>query len=379
VRTGALELAKKPSFQFRQHFAPFQGILPQTGQGQCVPIALYGLQVCHLQYTRHCDPVSFVKEDVLTPHGGAVDGWENNVGQGKCMKNKIYFGDNLEVLQNLPSESVDLIYIDPPFNTKKVQGRTQIKTIRSEDGDRVGFQGKRYETVKIGAKFYSDIFDDFLSFLEPRLKEAQRILSPIGSMYFHIDYREVHYCKILLDTIFGRESFLNEIIWAYDYGARSKKKWSAKHDNILVYVKNPDNYIFNYDEVERIPYMAPGLVGEEKAEKGKTLTDTWWHTIVPTHGKEKTGYPTQKPLGILRRIVKVSSKQDSIILDFFAGSGTTGVAALENNRNFILADKNPESLEVMAKRFDGVSNIEWINFDPTPFQKTRRSRKVHSR
>jgi site-specific DNA-methyltransferase (adenine-specific) len=187
-------------------------------------------------------------------------------------------------------------------------------------------------------------------------------------MYFHIDYREVHYCKILLDKIFGRESFLNEIIWAYDYGARSKKKWSTKHDNILLYVKNPDDYIFNYDEIERIPYMAPGLVGEEKAEKGKTLTDTWWHTIVPTNGKEKTGYPTQKPLGILRRIVKVSSNQDSTVLDFFAGSGTTGVASLENDRNFILVDKNPESLEVMAKRFDGVSNIEWVNFDPAPYQ-----------
>ena len=163
---------------------------------------------------------------------------------------------------------------------------------------------------------------------------------------------------------------MNEIIWAYDYGARSKSRWSPKHDNILWFVKNPDDYIFNYDEVERIPYMAPGLVGKEKAEKGKTITDTWWHTIVPTNGKEKTGYPTQKPLGILRRIVKVSSNPNSIILDFFAGSGTTGVAALESGRNFILVDNNLEALEVMAKRFDGVPNIEWIGFDPRPSQKT---------
>ena len=144
------------------------------------------------------------------------------------MNSKIYFGDNLEVLNELPSESIDLIYIDPPFNTGKVQGRTQIKTIRSEEGDRNGFQGERYVTIKLGTKSYSDTFDDFLSFLEPRLKEAYRILSRNGSMYFHIDYREVHYCKILLDKIFSRESFLNEIIWAYDYGARSKKKWSAR-------------------------------------------------------------------------------------------------------------------------------------------------------
>jgi site-specific DNA-methyltransferase (adenine-specific) len=285
------------------------------------------------------------------------------------MNNKIYFGDNLSILQSLQSESVDLIYIDPPFNTGKVQGRTQIKTVRSESGDRVGFQGERYETTKIGTKSYLDLFDNFLAYLEPRLKEAYRILAPNGSMYFHIDYREVHYCKILLDTIFGRESFLNEIIWAYDYGARSKRKWSTKHDNILLYVKNPNDYIFNYDEIERIPYMAPGLVGPEKAERGKTPTDTWWHTIVPTNGKEKTGYPTQKPLGILRRMVQASSPQNGVVLDFFAGSGTTGVASIEFGRQFILVDKNTEALEVMAKRFDGVPNIEWVDFDPMPYQK----------
>lgn len=284
------------------------------------------------------------------------------------MENKIYFGDNLSVLQNISSESVDLIYIDPPFNTGKVQQRTQLKTVRSETGDRVGFQGQRYESVKIGAKSYSDLFDDYLAFLEPRLREAQRILAPNGSMYFHIDYREVHYCKILLDTIFGRENFLNEIIWAYDYGARSKKKWPAKHDNILVYVKNADDYVFNFDEMERIAYMAPGLVGPEKAERGKTPTDTWWHTIVPTNGKEKTGYPTQKPIGILRRIVQVSSPNNGVVLDFFAGSGTTGAACLELGRRFLLVDDNPTALEVMARRFSKVPNIEWIKFDPKPFQ-----------
>ena len=286
------------------------------------------------------------------------------------MKNKIYFSDNLPVLQGMQSESVDLIYIDPPFNTGKIQGRTQIKTVRSENGDRVGFQGQRYETIKVGTKAYSDLFDDYLAFLEPRLREAHRILVPNGTLYFHIDYREVHYCKILLDTIFGRECFLNEVIWAYDYGARSKSKWPTKHDNILVYVKNPDSYIFNYEEIERIPYMAPGLVGPEKAERGKTPTDTWWHTIVPTNGKEKTGYPTQKPLGILKRIVQASSPQNGLVLDFFAGSGTTGVACLELGRRFILVDNNPEALEVMARRFDGVPNIEWIGFDPKPHQKT---------
>jgi len=276
------------------------------------------------------------------------------------MPNRVYFGDNLPVLQSLPDSSVDLIYIDPPFNTGKTQARTQIRAERSENGDRTGFGGRRYETVKIGSKGYADIFDDYLSFLEPRLDEAYRLLKPSGSLYFHIDYREVHYCKLLLDAIFGRECFLNEIIWAYDYGGRPKDRWPAKHDNILLYVKDPANYTFNRDAIDRIPYMTPGLVGEEKAALGKLPTDTWWHTIVPTNGKEKTGYPTQKPLGILRRIVSASSNPGDTVLDFFAGSGTTGAACLELDRSFILIDNNPQSIEVMRKRFADAPDVQWI-------------------
>jgi len=275
------------------------------------------------------------------------------------LPNRILFGDNLSILRSLPSESVELIYIDPPFNTGKTQARTQIKTERNENGNRTGFAGQRYETVKMGTHSYNDLFDDYLAFLEPRLVEARRLLTHNGSLYFHIDYREVHYCKILLDGIFGRESFLNEIIWAYDYGARNRKKWPAKHDNILWYAKDPQNYIYNVDDIDRIPYMAPGLVGPEKAARGKLPTDTWWHTIVPTNSKEKTGYPTQKPLGILRRIIRASSKEGGTVLDFFAGSGTTGAACLEMGRRFILIDNNPQALEVMRKRFAAVTDIEW--------------------
>jgi len=234
-----------------------------------------------------------------------------------------------------------------------------MKTVADENGDRIGFQGRAYKTIHLGEKTYKDQFDDFIGFLEPRLVEAYRILKPHGSLYFHIDYREVHYCKILLDQIFGRDSFLNEIIWAYDYGARTKKKWPTKHDNILWYAKDPNHYIFNFEEIERIPYMAPGLVIKEKAEKGKLPTDTWWHTIVPTNGSEKTGYPTQKPLGILRRIIMASSTPESTVLDFFAGSGTTGVACQEFGRKFILMDNNPQSIKIMAKRFAD-KEIEWI-------------------
>lgn len=281
------------------------------------------------------------------------------------MKHQVIFSDNLPVLRGLPDSSVDLIYIDPPFNTGKTQRHTQLKTVRSDEGDRSGFAGRRYSTSKVATRAFEDAFDDYLAFLEPRLVEACRVLNSRGSLYFHIDYREVHYCKVLLDRIFGRDNFLNEIIWAYDYGARTTRKWPPKHDNILVYVKDPDAYLFNTDEIERIPYMAPELVSSEKAARGKLPTDTWWHTIVPTNSAERTGYPTQKPVGILKRIVAASSPPDGVVLDFFAGSGTIGAACLMLGRRFILVDDNPAALEVMARRFRGVEDIEWVGYDPT--------------
>lgn len=276
--------------------------------------------------------------------------------------NRVYFGDNLPILCEMPDESVQLIYIDPPFNTGSVQRRTQIRTVRSEDGDRRGFKGQRYKTLVIGQKSFADVFDDYLAFLEPRLREARRLLTPTGSLYFHIDYREVHYCKVLLDQIFGRECFLNEIIWAYDYGGRTKKRWPPKHDNILLYVKDPKRYVFNAEAVDRIPYMAPGLVGKEKAARGKLPNDCWWHTIVSPTGREKTGYPTQKPLGILTRIVQASSNPGDLVLDFFAGSGTTGEAAGRLGRRFTLIDDNPEAIRVMAQRFAD-QEVEFLGAD----------------
>lgn len=288
--------------------------------------------------------------------------------------NRIQLAENLDVLRELPDASIDLVYIDPPFNTGKTQRRTQIKTSRSVDGDRIGFQGRRYDTTVVGSKRFSDLFDDYLAFLEPRLVEIYRVLAADGCLYFHVDYREVHYCKVLLDNIFGRNCFVNEIIWAYDYGGRPKNRWPPKHDNILLYAKDASNYVFNVDEVERIPYMAPGLVGPEKAARGKLPTDTWWHTIVATNSKEKTGYPTQKPLGILRRIIQASTRPGGVVLDCFAGSGTTGAAALELGRRFVLVDSNLEALVVMAKRFEGVDSIEWVGFDPNPHQCAHKQR-----
>lgn len=283
------------------------------------------------------------------------------------MKNRIIHGDCLDALRSIPDASIDLVYIDPPFNTGRVQKRERLRTIRDADGgDRTGFAGRRYRTERLGRDLgFADAFDDYLAFLEPRLREAHRVLAPTGSLYFHIDYREVHYCKVLLDGIFGRESFINEIIWAYDYGARTTKRWPAKHDNILFFAKDPQRYHFDVSEVDRIPYMAPGLVGPEKAAKGKLPTDTWWHTIVSPTGKEKLGYPTQKPLGIVRRIVRASAPRGGVVLDFFAGSGTTGEAALEHGCRFILVDESAEAIATMNRRFASRDNIAFETVKPT--------------
>jgi len=271
----------------------------------------------------------------------------------------VVLGDNAEILPMLPAGSFQLIYIDPPFNTGNRQSRSTLKARSSNSGGRIGFGGRRYEVTKLGRMSYTDCFDDYPGFLAPRLKQAKRLLSQDGTFYLHLDYREAHYCKLLLDEIFGRKSFLNEIIWAYDYGGRAKRRWPAKHDTILVYVKDPESYFFDQEAVDRIPYMAPGLVTPEKARRGKVPTDVWWHTIVPTSGSEKTGYPSQKPEGILRRVVQASSAPGAYVLDFFAGSGTTGAVARKLGRHFFMIDSNPDAINVMRKRLgsDGVRYV----------------------
>ncbi len=267
--------------------------------------------------------------------------------------NLVVAGDNLAVVKSLPSESFTLVYLDPPFNTGRVQRRQTTTAVRSETATVAGFKGQLYERIKGDLRAYDDVFDDYWEFLEPRLIEAWRLLADDGTLYLHLDYRESHYAKVLLDALFGRESFLNEIIWAYDYGAKSKSRWPSKHDTILVYVKNPKAYHFDSTAVDREPYMAPGLVTAEKVARGKLPTDVWWHTIVPTNGREKTGYPTQKPEGILRRIIQASSREGDWVLDFFAGSGTTGAVAAALGRRFVLVDQNPEAIDVMRIRFAG--------------------------
>jgi site-specific DNA-methyltransferase (adenine-specific) len=259
-------------------------------------------------------------------------------------------GDNLEIARDFPDGCAALIYLDPPFNTGRRRVRTQVRTPLDAAGDRLGFQGRRYRTEILGHRSFADTFDDYLGFLEPRLRDAHRLLTPNGSLFLHLNPREAHYAKVLLDTIFGRDSFINEIIWAWDYGARTRKRWPGKHDTLLWYARHPRRFTFNYDAMDRIPYLAPGLAGVEKARRGKTPTDVWWHTIVSPTGREKTGYPTQKPLGILRRIVAVHSRPGDLVIDLFAGSGTTGVAAAEGGRDFLLVDKSRTAITVMRRR-----------------------------
>jgi site-specific DNA-methyltransferase (adenine-specific) len=270
--------------------------------------------------------------------------------QTPLTRNLIVYAENLSYMRTLPDGAFRLIYIDPPFNTGKAQQRVRMRVVASEQGVRVGFGDRRYHVQLYDSPAYQDAYEDYLGFLEPRLREAHRLLTPDGSLFVHLDYREAHYVKVLLDTIFGRACFMNEIIWAYDYGGRSKRRWPAKHDTIFWYTKDPERYVFNYEAIDRIPYMAPDLVGAEKAQRGKTPTDVWWLTIVPTNSKEKTGYPTQKPLKLLERIVRVHSDVGDWVLDFFAGSGTTGEAAARLGRRFVLIDNHPDAIRIMAER-----------------------------
>jgi site-specific DNA-methyltransferase (adenine-specific) len=288
------------------------------------------------------------------------------------LEEAIYLCDNMELLARLPDESFTLIYVDPPFNTGKRQRRLTLATTQDPAGRRTGFAGRTYRSEVVAASSYGDRHDDYLAFVEPRLREARRLLDRRGTFYLHLDYREAHYCKVLLDEIFGRECFLNEIVWAYDYGARTTRRWPAKHDTILVYVKDPASYHFDAAAVDREPYMAPGLVTAEKAARGKLPTDVWWHTIVSPTGREKTGYPTQKPLGVLRRIVQASSASGDWCLDFFAGSGTLGAAALELGRRPVLCDSSPDAVAVMRRRL-GLPVYDRFSPVPRDVRETNRA------
>ncbi len=266
---------------------------------------------------------------------------------------RILHGDNLTALAELPEKFARLAYLDPPFNTGRVQRRDRMRVRSVNDdgaGERGGFHGRRYSVERTRSASFADSFDDYVGFLLPRVEALLRCLTEDASIFVHLDTREVHYVKVALDQLLGRECFINEIIWSYDFGGRPRTRWPAKHDTILWYALDPDSYVFDYDAIDRIPYMAPGLVSAEKAARGKTPTDVWWQTIVPTNSREKTGYPTQKPLPILERIVRVHSRVGDVVIDPFAGSGTTAFAAAKNGRGFVAIDASDDAIAVMRKR-----------------------------
>lgn len=267
-------------------------------------------------------------------------------------------GDNLDALARLPRGAFDLVYLDPPFNTGRAQERATLRTRADPDGARTGFGGRRYATEEVVRRAFADQFDDYLAFLGPRLERCRDLLAEHGTLYLHLDPRESHYAKVLLDDIFGRDCFLNEIVWAYDFGARTRRRWPAKHDTILVYVKDPARYWFDSAEVDREPYMAPGLQTPERAARGKLPTDVWWHTIVGTSSRERTGYPTQKPEGVLRRIVTASSRPGGWCLDPFCGSGTLGAVAAQLGRRFVLIDAEADAVEIAGRRLGNQAAAE---------------------
>lgn len=252
--------------------------------------------------------------------------------------NRLILGDALQALAAVPSGTVDLIYTDPPFGTGKVQ-----RMRRTRRGEALPEQS-----------YADDLpFPEYLAWLRTCVGEMHRVLTDTGSIYLHLDWRATHHARMMLDDIFGVDRFLNEIIWAYDFGGRARDRWARKHDNILWYAKGPE-WTFNREAVDRIPYMSPGLVGTEKAALGKVPTDTWWMTVVPTSGTERTGYPTQKPLKLAERIIVASSNPTDLVADFFAGSGTTAVAAAKHGRRFLACDSNPEAVRITEERLRAV-------------------------
>jgi site-specific DNA-methyltransferase (adenine-specific) len=256
--------------------------------------------------------------------------------------NCVHHGQALNFLQSLDDSSIDLIYTDPPFGT----------------GDMQTMSRKKAGTV-ISKIEYSDKFSNYMEFLEPHLWEMHRVLKDTGTMYLHLDWRWVHYAKVVCDEIFGYDNFLNEIIWSYNFGGRGKDRFPQKHDTILVYAKELGKHTFNWDDIDRIPYAAPALQyagrTKEEAEKriaeGQVPTDVWSMSIVGTASKERIGYPNQKPLKLIKRIIAASSNPNDIVIDPFVGSGSTAGAAIEMDRRFIVNDASQHAIDTMKKRF----------------------------
>ena len=264
--------------------------------------------------------------------------------------NVVHKAEAIHFLESIPDESVDLIYTDPPFGT----------------GDKQQLNRKS-KGVIVSKLSYDDKFEDYVDFLSRHLVHMRRILKQSGTMYLHLDWRWVHYAKVECDKIFGVRNFLNHVVWSYNFGGRGRDRWPQKHDDILVYTKSCGDHLFNWDEIDRIPYAAPELqfVGrsKEEAEKriatGQVPTDVWSMSIVGTASRERVGYPSQKPLKLVKRVIRASSPHRGLVVDPFAGSGTTAVAALESGRDFLVCDRSEEAINVMKDRLTD-SKVEFL-------------------
>jgi site-specific DNA-methyltransferase (adenine-specific) len=279
--------------------------------------------------------------------------------------NKLYHGNNIDAMIDLINRgygnSIDLIYIDPPFFTKaNYNNRVEIV-----------FQGNK-EVVEY--KAYDDIWkgglEEYLEELTIRLMLMKELLSDKGTIYVHIDFRTVHYIKVIMDYIYGLDNFLNEIIWAYKSGGTSNKYFSRKHDNILVYTKTK-NYIFNPQKEKSYnrgykPYRFKGVKEYEDSLGWYTLVnlkDVWQIDMVGRTSGERVGYETQKPEALLERIILSSSNKDSIIADFYSGSGTTLSVAQKLNRQWIGSDIGNCSILTVMKRLGQIGMNNYIKID----------------
>ena len=256
-------------------------------------------------------------------------------GHPELEPNRLFWGDNLHVMRQLPSESIDLIYIDPPF-----------------------FSGQQYNVIfgdQNELRSFSDIWEGgmpgYLIWLNARLFEMKRLLKKTGSILVHCDWHASHYIKVELDKIFGYGLLQNEIVWSYRSGGGSKRKYGKKHDVLLWYTLVNDGYTFNAEEV-RVPYDA--VIAESRKEqfnpKGKVSGSVWDISRPPNHSKEWIGYPTQKPEAVIERVVRAHSSEQSIVADFFCGGGTTAAVAQRLGRRWIACDQSRVATAITADR-----------------------------
>lgn len=274
------------------------------------------------------------------------------IGNGEILQ-----GDNLILMQQLidAGVEVDLVYIDPPYGIKVDEkfGMLAWKDV---------FEPKNRVDEIINIELLCSKGEcNYLRWLYPRLVLLKELLSERGSIYLHIDWHAGHYVKLIMDDIFGKENFRNEIVWCYRQGGRSQSNYSQKHDTIYWYSKSNSQWVFNGDSV-RVPYegtggyqtSGKGVVINGKVYKpnelGKIPEDWWDIPAIPPMSMERIGYATQKPEALLERIIKGSSNEDSIVLDVFGGSGTTAAVAERLGRRWIIIDNNPEAIEIITKR-----------------------------